>query len=258
MMLRVEKAGKKSLKFFPLQRSSKNQHITIATFTFAELFHPNGGEKLPSIGLKYSDVRHNLNMYEEQLWGEWFRTGAECFHELKGYKFGNMIVTDGVSCGLVYQRKDVKNGRTSKQSAAYEVKAANRKREPHTDDTSISGRISSDSDSTITKPAADKKVVGVDPNMWNLLYMVEEGDAKSPQNEKRLRYTQGTQLQQMKKGWLDTVENELKEEQAGSKTVGEWECETQGMHSKSLSFETFKQYCTARIEAFEAVGEVQR
>jgi len=54
MMLRVEKAGKKSLNFFPLQRSSKNRHITIDTFTLAESFHPKGGEKLPSIGLKYT------------------------------------------------------------------------------------------------------------------------------------------------------------------------------------------------------------
>jgi len=46
----------------------------------------------------------------------------------------------------------------------------------------------------------------------------------------------------------------LKAVQAGSKTVGGWEHETQGTNSKSV----FLKPSTVRIEAFEAVGDVQR
>jgi hypothetical protein len=35
------------------------------------------------------------------------------------------------------------------------------------------------------------KMVGVAPNMWNLLYMIDKSDASSKNDKKSLRYTQG-------------------------------------------------------------------
>jgi len=46
--------------------------------------------------------------------------------------------------------------------------------------------------------------------------------------------------------------------QAGEKTVAESERETQSECSRSVSFESFKAYCKKRIEALEAVGDMQR
>jgi hypothetical protein len=101
-------------------------------------------------------------------------------------------------------------------------------------------------------------MVGVGSNMWNLLYMIDKSDASSKNDKKRLRYTQGRRLQQMKKGKLGKMENNKKAMQAGERTVAKWERETQGEDSRSVSFESFKAYCNKRIEVFEAVGDVQR
>ena len=63
-------------------------------------------------------------------------------------------------------------------------------------------------------------MVGVAPNMWNLLYMIDKSDASSKNDKKTLRYTQGRRLQQMKKGKLGKMEDNKKAMQAGERTVG--------------------------------------
>ena len=103
-----------------------------------------------------------------------------------------------------------------------------------------------------------KKVVGVDPNMWNLLYMAEEGDASSKDGENRMWYTHGTRFHEMKNDKLDKLEEVKETMHAGEKKVAEWERETQGKNSRLVFFEGFKVYCQSPIRAFEAVGDVQR
>jgi hypothetical protein len=107
-----------------VQLSSKNRHITLDTTTLAQLFYPPDGPGLMSVGLKHGGL---LN------------TEAKCFNDMKDYVFSDMIVMDGVSCGIVYMREDIWLERTKTKAAQSLWKAMNKKKEPYTDELSGKG-----------------------------------------------------------------------------------------------------------------------
>lgn len=134
----MQAKGKRSLNFFPVQLSSKNRHITLDTTTLAQLFYPPDGPGLMSVGLKHGGLL-NTGYLKANAHLLWFRTEAKCFNAMKDYVFSDMIVMDGVSCGIVYMREDIWLERTKTKAAQNLWKAMNKKKEPYTDELSGKG-----------------------------------------------------------------------------------------------------------------------
>ena len=93
-------------------------------------------------------------------------------------------------------------------------------------------------------PLTNKRVVGIDPNMSDLLYCVE-GDAK---DQTKFRYTQDQRRKETKaKKYRDYLQ-ERKQEKVGDKSVVEWEAEMSAFNRKTTDFTKFKAYIQKKNE----------
>jgi translation initiation factor 2 beta subunit (eIF-2beta)/eIF-5 len=92
MCLELEKIGRKSFQFFPLQTNAIPRHIQIDTKALIELFVSNEKKQ-------YLD---NIELHKEILWSKHFNIQVK----LKNYIFDHTIITDGYAVSLRFIHKD--------------------------------------------------------------------------------------------------------------------------------------------------------
>ena len=191
-------------------------HVRIDTTTLSHLtgFKPKSLEELKHV-----------------VWDEHFRTDKRTF-QMKGYRFNNSIMTDGVSCSILfiknefYGRKKIK---THKEPT----------RERYLDDLSQEE----------LNCLKNRNIVGIDPNMWNLLYCI---DGKGH----TLRYTNGRRNVDMAKEKYRTYNEERKKTIVGEgRTVVEWETTLSHHESKTTLSKTYKEYLRQRFKVDEGIGK---
>jgi len=195
---------------FPLRTSLIPKHIRIDTTT---LCHLTQFKPCPL-----------LNQTQHSVWEEYFRTHKYCFR-YKGYRFNNSIMTDGISCCILFIKDDLygkryKPGKKSKRS-----------KEPYLDEL----------DPETLSSFRTRKVVGLDPNMGNLMYCSDE-------NDNTLRYTHAQRKFDMKTKKYNLYRTRLKKIHViEEKTVEEWEKVLSNFNHKTLVPQSYRDYLKIRF-----------
>lgn len=197
----------KLFQTIPLRTNIIPKHITIDTTALVYLFCPINQQK--SILLK------NITENQELVWGSFLKTESKIFKN-KHYQFYNQIQTDGISCSLLFIRKDLvgKKWGTKVQQIS--------EQEFHNIE---------DLDKEQLDVLKDRNIIGCDPGKRSLVYMVDQYGNKlqytSPQRrrETKSKCNQRILLKEKNKHNIHLFETELLEN-----------------NSKTVDYEKFKLY----------------
>ena len=222
MLRYIESQGASIINLFPLRSSIIPKYIKIDTTSLIHLLiesEKHGHTKRYCVA--------NLVRLQDQIWSLFFKTGKKCFynHERDKYRFNYMIETDGVGCSIQLIRHDL-YGRTHLRQANNPVLEA------YIDEVPI-------------EKLRDKKLVGIDPNLSDLLYCV----SKDNDQILKLRYTQNQRRKQTKsKEYQRSLEQFKAATIIEGQTVIQWETQfsiqmnQDGLSYKTLNFEKFQTY----------------
>ena len=220
MMKGVEATGNTVCGVFPLRSELIPKHFRLDTTSLVYLLFTNENGKRT-----HATHRGNLKRKQSDVWGLFFKTDKKCFHRVQDshdYTFHHQIETDGVSCSIILIRKD-KAGMMVKQP-----KAKKGSGEKYIDEISDEER----------EQLVNKKLVGIDPNMGDLLYCV---DSDQP-DQTKFRYSQDMRRKETKfKKYRNLLQTQKQEVVDGRKVV-DWETDMSAYNKKTLNFEAFKTY----------------
>ena len=218
----LETAGKKSRSFCPLRTTMIPKHICIDTTSLVNLLYTSDfGQK--SKLLKKGELVRN----KDEIWSTFFRTDKKLFNT-RDYVFNHMIDTDGVSACIQLIRRDLAGKRAPKTKRIVSG-------ERYVDDMSEAER----------NAERDKKVVGIDPNMSDLLYCVDESG-------RHFRYTQNGRRQETKvKKYSQIHLNEKSHTRVDGRTVIEWEADLSRHNHRSTDLDAFKEYVKAKLSVIQ-------
>jgi hypothetical protein len=203
MMKEIEKEDLSINNVFPMRSGIIPKHIRIDTTTLVHLLMTKTHGKKTNYLVK-DDFK------KDKIWKFFFRTERQCFKK-KWYSFNNMIETDGVSCSILFLRKD-KIGQKflSKKS---------KNKELYIDE--------------IRNQLTNKKIVAIDPNMSDLLYCVDSDS----RDRNFFRYTQNQRRKETKHKKYRNIILQLKD-----KKVTKLETKMSKYNKKTLNYTKFKIY----------------
>lgn len=220
MMKAVEATGNTISGVFPLRSQLIPKHFRLDTTSLVYLLFTNQNGKRTK-----TTLGGNLKRRQSDVWGQFFKTDMKCFHRVKDnhdYTFHHQIETDGVSCSIILIRKD-KAGKMVKQP-----KAKKGSGEQYIDEISDEER----------EELAEKKIVGIDPNMGDLLYCVDSDQ----RDQTKFRYSQDMRRKETKfKKYRDLLQAQ-KNELIDGRRVVDWETDMSAYNKKTLNFDAFKTY----------------
>ena len=215
MMKEIEKKGLSLLNVFPLRNDVVPHHIRIDTTTLIKTLLRKEHEK--EYGTK-SALTGAVKKNADKVWSLFFNTDLKCFKKTK-YDFHHMIETDGVSCSIIFKRKDLKN--------SYKPKADKLYSEQYIDEVK---------DYTHLK---EKKIVAIDPGKSDLIYCVDSAS----KDANVYRYTQDRRRRIGKSKRFNKLTIQMKrQEKIDGRKVEELEDELSKHNRKTLNFEKFKEY----------------
>jgi hypothetical protein len=212
MMKHIETTDQSIYNIFPLRTDIIPKHIKIDTTTLVHLLlRKEHGTKHEYL------TKGNLKRNEDLIWQFFFRTERQCFRKT-GYSFHHMILTDGLSCCLLFLREDMigRRIRTSTQ---------------HHQETYID-------DITDYSHMKDKKIVAIDPGKCDLLYCVDNDNKTATQ----YRYSQDQRRKESKSKHFTKIILELKREKINNKSIIDYETELSKYNRKSLDIDKYKDY----------------
>ena len=160
----LEKMESKLFQPLPLRNNIIPKHIIIDTASLINLFCPNkdkDGNKVKK-GELLSNVKENQN----EVWSNFLDMKNNIFKN-KYYQFHNQIQTDGISCCLLFIRKDLKDKKWGSRVPVLQEQ----------DFYNIED-LSKEQLYTLK----DRNIVGCDPGKRSLVYMMDK-------NGKKLQYT---------------------------------------------------------------------
>ena len=209
----LEKQENKLFQPLPLRNNIIPKHIILDTASIINLFCPEkdkDGNKVKK-GELLSNVKDNQN----EVWCNFFDLKNKIFKN-KHYQFHNQIQTDGISCCLLFIRKDLKDKKWGSRVPILQDQ------EFHTIED-----LSKEQLDTLK----DRNIVGCDPGKRSLVYMMDKNGNKlqytSPQRkrESKAKTNQRILLQEKKKHNIIQKETQLSFQ-----------------NSKSVDYEKFKKY----------------
>ena len=173
----------------------------------------------------------NLVRRQAEIWGLFFRTDKRCFdmgdRDGHAHRFDHQIETDSVSCSILLKRRD---------------KVGERVREPKAEKGSSDSYIDQIEDYT---PLKNKGVVGIDPNVRDLLPCVDSG----AKQHTKFRYTQDTRRKETKvKKYRNDLQQRKQKEEVDGKSVVEWEAELSDYNRRTTNFVEFDAYIHKKNE----------
>ena len=215
----IEQASKKVRNCCPLRTSVIPRHVTLDTTTLVHLlFTKKNGSKSKML------IKGELVRNKDKIWETFFRTNMKVF-EAKDYKFNHMVDTDGVSCCILLIRRDQVSKKAPKKKLVV-------RREQCIDD------LTADK----TEGLKQKPVVGIDPNMSDLLYCVNEDASK------QYRYTQNQRRQETKtKKYRQIMLNEKNHTAVDSRSITEWGSYLAAYDRKTIDSDKCKAFIKAKL-----------
>ena len=209
----LEKQESKLFQPLPLRTNIIPKHIIIDTASLINLFCPEkdkDGNKVKK-GELLSNVKDNQN----EVWCNFLDLKNKIFKN-KHYQFHNQIQTDGISCCLLFIRKDLKDKKwgsrvpTLQEQDFYNIEDLSKEQ---------------------LDTLKERNIVGCDPGKRSLVYMMDK-------NGKKLQYTAPQRKRESK---AKTNQRVLLEEKKRNKIV-EKETILSLQNSKSVDYEKFKVY----------------
>jgi hypothetical protein len=219
MMQKIENIGASIMNLFPLRTSIIPKYIKIDTTTLVHLLidpQKHGYTK------GHCTTNGNLVRLEDRIWKLFFKTQKRCFYNKEGhkYRFNYMIETDGVGCSIQLIRQDLFGRIHLRQTSNNMIQ------EKYIDQVPI-------------ESLENKKLVGIDPNLSDLLYCV----TKDQDQVIKLRYTQNQRRKETKsKKYLRLIAGFKDNTRIEGQTVTQWETQLSQYNHKTLDFDKFQQY----------------
>ena len=209
----LEKQENKLFQPLPLRNNIIPKHIIIDTASLINLFCPEkdkDGNKVKK-GELLSNVKDNQN----EVWCNFLDLKNKLFKN-KHYQFHNQIQTDGISCCLLFIRKDLKDKKWGSRVPILQEQ----------DFYSIED-LSKEQLDTLK----DRNIIGCDPGKRSLVYMMDK-------NGNKLQYTSPQRKRESK---TKTNQRILLLERKRNEII-EKETQLSFQNSKSVDYEKFKTY----------------
>ena len=209
----LEKQESKLFQTLPLRNNIIPKHIIIDTSSLINLFCPEkdkDGNKVKK-GELLSNVKDNQN----EVWCNFLNLENKIFKN-KHYQFHNQIQTDGVSCCLLFIRKDLKDKKWGARVPILQEQ----------DFYNIED-LSKEQLDTLK----ERNIVGCDPGKRSLVYMMDK-------NGNKLQYT----APQRKKESKTKCNQRILLEERKRNGIIEKETHLSFQNSKSVDYEKFKMY----------------
>jgi len=209
----LEKQEHKLFQPLPLRNNIIPKHIIIDTSSLINLFCPEkdkDGNKVKK-GKLLSNVKENQN----EVWCNFLNLKHRIFKS-KNYQFHNQIQTDGISCCLLFIRKDLKDKKWGSRVPVLQEQ----------DFYNIED-LSKEQLDTLK----ERNIVGCDPGKRSLVYMMDKHGNK-------LQYTAPQRKRESK---ANTNQRILLEERKRNGII-EKETHLSFQNSKSVDYEKFKMY----------------
>lgn len=197
----------------PLRNNIIPKHIIIDTASLISLFCPEKDSEGNKI--KKSDLLNKIKANQKEVWCNFLNFKNKIFKN-KHYQFHNQIQTDGISCCLLFIRKDLKDKKWgSKLPVVEEQEFYN---------------IEDLSDEQLDF-LKDRNIVGCDPGKRSLVYMMDK-------NKNKLQFT----APQRRKESTATCNQRILQKEKKKCKINEKEAAFSSENSKSVSYNKFKEY----------------
>jgi hypothetical protein len=203
----LETQENKLFQPLPLRNNIIPKNVKFDSACIAELFCPEGEKK--------SEVLKKITNYQHMLWSSLLDMKHRLFKN-KQYAFHNEITTDGISCSLLFIRKDCKG-------------EENKNKQVNSEDFEY---ISIEElDKQQLENLKSRNIVGLDPGKRSLVYMMDGQGNK-------LQYTAS---QRKKESMVKRNQIILQQEKKNNK-INEYENVLSLQNSKSVNYDNFKSY----------------
>ena len=201
----LEKMESKLFQPLPLRTNIIPKHIIIDTASLINLFCPEKDKNGNKV--KKGELLSNVKDNQHEVWSNFLNLKNSIFKNTH-YQFHNQIQTDGISCCLLFIRKDLKDKKYGAKTPILEAQ------EFHSIEDLSKEQLNS---------LKDRTIVGCDPGKHSLVYMMDEHRNKlqytAPQRrvESKVKYNQHILLKEKQKH--NIIENETRLSLENSKTV---------------------------------------
>lgn len=229
MMKQIEARGQTMSNVFPLRREIAPKYISIDTLTLINIL-------VPVDQRTFYKTNGNVSLHKDILWSRYFKTNQKCFKNFK-----HMIMTDGVGCSILSETQMVKKPMMSKTNkSGFEEKYIDELKKNE------------------YAKLKDKKIVGIDPNMRDLLYCSsinasDDGTIDTTLNT--MRYTQMQRRKETKlKKYQKILQTKKDETKYQGKTITMLDTEMSKNNGKTLNFDKFKEYIKNKNELNQKTG----
>jgi len=209
----LEKQENKLFQPLPLRNNIIPKHIIIDTASLINLFCPEKDKEGNKV--KKGELLSNVKTNQNEVWSNFINLKDKIFKN-KYYQFHNQIQTDGISCCLLFIRKDLKDKKWGSRVLVLQEQ----------DFYNIED-LSKEQLDTLK----DRNIVGCDPGKRSLVYMMDK-------NGNKLQYTAPQRKRESK---TKTNQRILLLERKRNGIV-EKETHLSFQNSKSVDYENFKRY----------------
>ena len=209
----LEKQENKLFQPLPLRNNIIPKHIIIDTASLINLFCPEKDKEGNKV--KKGELLSNVKDNQNEIWCNFLDLKNKIFKN-KYYQFHNQIQTDGISCCLLFIRKDLKDKKWGSRIPILQEQ----------DFYNIED-LSKEQLYTLK----DRNIVGCDPGKRSLVYMMDK-------NGNKLQYTAPQRKRESK---TKTNQRILLEERKRNDII-EKETQLSFQNSKSVDYEKFKTY----------------
>ena len=209
----LEKQESKLFQPLPLRNNIIPKHIILDTACIINLFCPEKDKEGNKI--KKGELLSNVKYNQNEVWSNLLNLNHKIFKN-KYYQFHNQMQTDGISCCLLFIRKDLKDKKWGEKVSVLEEQ----------DFYNIED-LSKEQLYTLK----DRTIIGCDPGKRSLVYMMDNKGNKlqytAPQRkrESKVKCNQRILLYERKKNGIIEKETQLSFQ-----------------NSKSVNYEKFKMY----------------
>jgi hypothetical protein len=223
----LEKQESKLFQPLPLRNNIVPKHIILDTASLVSLFCPAN----KADGIKKGELHKNLKENQHDIWNAFLNLNHKIFRN-QHYQFHHQIQTDGVSCCLLFIRKDLKDKKWGSRVPSI----------PEQDFYGIED-LSKEQLDTLT----DRNIVGCDPGKHSLVYMMDK-------NGNKLQYTAS---QRKIESYGKRNQRILLQEKKRNKII-EKETHLSVQNSKSVDYIKFKAYLVEKDKLNKETTEFYR
>ena len=225
----LEKQENKLFQPLPLRNNIIPKHIIIDTASLINLFCPEKDSKGNKV--KKGELLSNIKDNQNEVWSNFLDLKNKIFKN-KHYQFHNQIQTDGISCCLLFIRKDLKDKKWGSR-----VPVLQEQDFYNIEDLSIEQ----------LDTLKSRNIVGCDPGKRSLVYMMDK-------NGNKLQYTAPQRKRESK---AKTNQRILLEERNKNYII-EKETHLSFQNSKSVDYNKFKIYLAEKNKLNKETTEFYR